>query len=703
MVRVVIVLSLFFASVALVISCGEEKKPVTDTEVVADLDDAEDDDGASDTETGLPEKDTLPPKDDGPMPDEDTPDGDSDATDVDQLWAEGDDDGDGIKNGVECPEQPCRDTDGDETPDYLDDDSDGDGLPDNTEAPGGVAVDTDKDGTPDYCEDDSDDDGILDGVEGTGDADGDGTKNYRDTDSDGDGIPDETECSTQSCVDSDSDDTADYLDTDSDGDGVLDIYETADDFDGDDIPNYLDDDSDDDGITDGAEKGAGDEPADSDGDQLYDFADGDSDNDGLSDNMEHEIGSDPTKEDTDGDEVDDNTEYVLGYDPLDENSTIPEDFFYLKLPYDDPAKVRELIFSTDIRTADVAIMVDLSNSMSGEHAKLKTFINDIIITQIGAAISDSSFGLVKFGPINMNASTPTDKGANVYIPAQEVTNDAGLVEAAVNEIEVTPGTYEYITEALYQTATGAGTYQRICHPVNGCGTSQGGYEIIIDIPAAECPSGRFGGLCFRPGALPIIIMMTDEAFTTDFGTWYSFDKFGNPIADDEPRTLADVIAAMNAVNAKFIGLDSSSEQVAMPFYQTLAEATGSVDGMTGETFNQAINPDGTGMSNTIVDAVIQLTQHISIDVTTMRKHVDNIYGVADTTQFIESITPDEFTDVEPGEKVTFTVTFRNTIYDNQTTESHLFIAKIEVWGAGTLLDTRDCYIIVPGLDPSNPH
>jgi len=104
-----------------------------------------------------------------------------------------------------------------------------------------------------------------------------------------------------------------------------------------------------------------------------------------------------------------------------------------------------------------------------------------------------------------------------------------------------------------------------------------------------------------------------------------------------------------------------------------------------------------------VDAVIQLTQHISIDVSTMRKHVDNIYGIADTTQFIQSITPDEFTDVEPGEKVTFTVTFRNTIYDNQTTEAHLFIAKIEVWGAGTLLDTRDCYIIVPGLDPSNPH
>ncbi len=473
------------------------------------------------------------------------------------------------------------------------------------------------------------------------------------------------------------------------------------DFDKDGIPNYLDDDSDDDGILDGEEKGPDAAPADTDSDGLPNFLDGDSDGDGLSDTKELEIGSDPTLVDTDGDTVDDNTEYVLGYDPTDPLSTIPADFFYLQLPYEDPAEVRNLEFSTDIRTADIAIMVDLSNSMSGEHANLKASINDIIITQVSAAISDAAFGLTKFGPIDMNQTLATDKAANVYLPAQNITDDAGAVQTAVNAIAVTPGTYEYITEALYQTASGAGTYQRICHATNGCGAAQGGYEIIVDIDTTVCPAGRFGGACFRPGALPIIIMMTDEAFTTDFGNWLSIDKYGATIADDEPRSIAQVVEAMNDINAKFIGLDSSVGQVAMPFYDQLAAGTGSVDGL-GVDFNQQINSDGTGMSDTIVDAVIELTQHIEIDVSTLRKHIDNLYGIVDTTQFIESITPESFVDVQPGQKVTFEVTFRNMIYDNTSTEAHLFIAQIEVWGAGTKLDTRDCYIIVPGKDPSNP-
>lgn len=61
-------------------------------------------------------------------------------------------------------------------------DADNDGIPDDAEgkdAPGGP-VDTDGDGTPDYLDEDSDGDGLLDGDEGTTDIDNDGILDYVD-------------------------------------------------------------------------------------------------------------------------------------------------------------------------------------------------------------------------------------------------------------------------------------------------------------------------------------------------------------------------------------------------------------------------------------------------------------------------------------------------------------------------------------------
>jgi hypothetical protein len=87
-------------------------------------------------------------------------------------WDDGEDDEDGdcIPDWIECPQAPCRDTDGDGTPDYRDDDSDNDGLDDRCEYTAGQDLescpltgepaDNDDDGNPDYLDDDDDNDGI---------------------------------------------------------------------------------------------------------------------------------------------------------------------------------------------------------------------------------------------------------------------------------------------------------------------------------------------------------------------------------------------------------------------------------------------------------------------------------------------------------------------------------------------------------------
>ncbi len=144
-----------------------------------------------------------------------------------------------------------EDTDGDGTPDYLDDDTDNDWVPDNNEG-----NDFNFDGIPDqqFTGTDTDGDGLDDGYEGSDVNDGfdvndeidnpatdlpdrDGTEdvNYRDIDDDGDGIdtPDEDadDNGDPTNDDTDEDGTPDYLDPqdeDTDGDGVTDDDEEDD-------------------------------------------------------------------------------------------------------------------------------------------------------------------------------------------------------------------------------------------------------------------------------------------------------------------------------------------------------------------------------------------------------------------------------------------------------------------------------------------
>ena len=146
------------------------------------------------------------------------------------------------------------DTDKNGIPDFLDADNDGDGIEDIVEIagiskdghvmrhcdancecgddnwckPGSIEhpLDSDGDGTPDYMDEDSNNDGVQDFYKGDKDTDGDGVANIYADDSDGDTISDKVEYGTgETPLNSDTDSYYDLLDLDSDNDGLPDNEE----------------------------------------------------------------------------------------------------------------------------------------------------------------------------------------------------------------------------------------------------------------------------------------------------------------------------------------------------------------------------------------------------------------------------------------------------------------------------------------------
>jgi hypothetical protein len=191
--------------------------------------------------------------------------------------AAGDEDGDGLTNGEECPDPiQCRDTDDDGTPDYQDPDDDNDGVPTADENP--PDQDTNDDGIPDYLDADDDGDGRPTADE--------------DADEDGDGNP------ATDPTDIDEDGVADYLDEDDQGGPTGDL--------------------DGDGLTNAEEEELGTDPANP-----------DTDGDGVNDGDENDDGTDPLDHmsfaDADGDLVPDAIEAANGSDPTDPMSFLDSD------------------------------------------------------------------------------------------------------------------------------------------------------------------------------------------------------------------------------------------------------------------------------------------------------------------------------------------------------------------------------------------
>jgi hypothetical protein len=516
---------------------------------------------------------------------------------------------------------------------------------------------------------------------------------------------------------------------DSDGNGIADSLEGA---------GVGNPDDDGDGVLDAAEAGSGGEcsPRDSDGDFTPDFQDVDSDNDGVLDGDEVAGGTDPTNPDTDGDGFTDLVERTAGTSPTDPSSAVPPTDYFVVLPYNGDRAMRPLRFGTNISKADVFFLVDMTGSMGGERTNLIRGLVDTIIPGIAAAIPNVQFGAggfddfpyASFGAAPdlpfylLRSIAPADEDVGGWsiaagpttCPRDPATSDIGRISGGPNgrwdildAVEGLPchggfdGPESYVP-AMYATATGMG--------LSWPGGSIPAGPTCISVP--DEVGVRRGYPCFRPGALPIIILFGDNEFHNGPGTppTYSFPAPG----------YDETVAALNGIGGRVIGVYSGDAFFGTMYrddYVRVATDTGAVrtDG-TPLVFD--IMSDGSGLGSAVVDAVGQLVGGTPQDVSTRTENVPGNPDEFDARQFIKAIIPVEgygpggevgpipgvtynskdattFYQVIPGTQVEFAIDFWNDVRPTPTrTEIHQ--ARIIVVGNGVAdLDFRNVYIVVP--------
>jgi hypothetical protein len=296
------------------------------------------------------------------------------------------------------------------------------------------------------------------------------------------------------------------------------------------------------------------------------------------------------------------------------DATGKRDFFFT-VPYEmapDPAS-DVLKFATNIQKVDVALVVDTTGSMGGEIAAVQSSLQATIIPGLSAAIP--SVGIAVVDHKDSSCDTP------VMTIRSKVTTDYTAAENAVKAMSAGGGCDEPEAQmaAMNYTLTGS---------VPG---------LIPAMPDSIPPAPSYGGVAFRPGAVPVLVLVTDA-------TWH--DPSGS-------ATMTNTIAAFKAHNAKFVGLLVGSAP--LPQGQTLSDATGSnlpaaALGGTCPTTTAAggncrliypVGYDGSGISTSVVKAIQAISVGSTYDITyklandPTNKASDG--SAVDATQFITQL------------------------------------------------------------------
>jgi hypothetical protein len=403
-------------------------------------------------------------------------------------------------------------------------------------------------------------------------------------------------------------------------------------------------------------------------------------------------------EDSDNDGVSDMIETAAGTDPLDptDNPQANGDFVFIE-PYMKPQMPAEqnLDFSTKLQAVDLYVLLDRSGSMSQEIVTVKNNLASVVsglkcppgVTT--NCIPDLWAGAGTIGYAGSGTAAYqnwVDVQPNPSFAAVPTTEPAGCC----NE----PSTY-----AAYASVTGQGGASYGLSNVPARASCAGS-------PAANAGLQTFGYPCFRQGALPVVMLATDEA------------PLSGAQVHTNPNWGSIVVPAYTSRKAKLVGvLGSGPEANTQTNLQTMATNTGAIDAANG---NAPLVFDGAGANAAIAirNGILALANGLPLDINAVNADVagDPVDAVAAFVDHIETLQlgtvlcsgglndvdtngdayDDKFVQVRTGTPVCWKVVSKPNTTVPATDAPQLFRSTITVFGDGiTQLDQRDVYFLVP--------
>ncbi len=216
------------------------------------------------------------------------------------------------------------------------------------------------------------------------------------------------------------------------------------------------------------------------------------------------------------------------------------DFFFVVPFGEDPNPKSDVLkFSTNIKQADVAFVMDTTGSMSSAISNLKTALQGTLMAQLQAAIPNVGLAVVDFK--DFGSGDPW--AVNVR---QSITTNLTLAKNAVGAMSASGG------GDTPEAAAAAMQYSLLGQAMAGSPS----------VAAHTNAAGTFGGADFRAGSVPVIVNITDA-------DWH--DPSGG-------ATMASLQAAFTSTKAKFVNIAESGFSFGSgPEAQanTLSDATGS--------------------------------------------------------------------------------------------------------------------------------
>lgn len=313
--------------------------------------------------------------------------------------------------------------------------------------------------------------------------------------------------------------------------------------------------------------------------------------------------------------------------------TGPQRDFFFVVPFgDDPSpKSDVLMFSTNIKQADVAFVMDTTGSMGSAINNLKSAIQGTLMAQLQALIPNVGLAVVDYK--DFGSSDPWAVKVR-----QGVTTNLALAQAGVSPMTATGG------GDTPEAAIGAMQYSLLGQALSGSPA----------VPAHSNPApGLFGGVDFRTGSVPVVVNITDAdwqansggatmaslktAFSTTKAKFVNIAESGSFSFSNGPETQANELSDATGSSVPASAFGTVSGCAAGQCCTGKSGAGRAPTGPGGTCRLNFISQDGNGVSGGIVKAIEAIAVGSTFDVKAAASNDPKNPKGVDATKFIKAL------------------------------------------------------------------